>query len=215
MERALLEAFRRGDREALERVYSSHVRHVEERVRAVLNRLGKLTAADLADLVQDAFLQAFSERARGQYDGERDYGPFVIAIARNIVIDWIRRSGREVPMADLLGWFAEEPAVETESEAFDSVLLANTRAYIDGLAPNLQEVHRVRFVLGMPQRQAAAAMGISRQSLRTLEKKLLSGFRRHLHKSDGETGRRLSDDLPSNDTHRDTGEGGIAIAQRR
>src|SRR5579863_3868946 len=138
MDPVLLAAFRRGDREALERVYSLHVRDVEDRVRGVLARMGRLEPADLADLVQDAFLQAFSDRAREQYDGQRDYGPFLLTISRNVVVDWIRRSARETPVPDILQWFAEEQASDADVAPFDSSLVANTAAYIDHLPGDLR-----------------------------------------------------------------------------
>jgi RNA polymerase sigma-70 factor (ECF subfamily) len=182
MDGRLLESFRRGDRGALEHIYSLYARDVEKRVRAVLIGLGRLTPDNLADLVQESFLRAFSDRARAQYDGQREYGPFLITIAQNVVIDWSRRSCREVPEPDILEWFSEQVSYDMETAPFDKTLLAKTEAYVAGLPPDMEAVHQVRFVRGMPQRQAAEAIGISRQSLRTLERKLLSGFRQHLRK---------------------------------
>ena len=51
------------------------------------------------------------------------------------------------------------------------------------LPEELRQVHHQRFVLATPQRQAAEALGISRQSLRTLEKKLIVGLRRQLRQA--------------------------------
>ncbi len=184
MESALVGPFRLGDRKALERVYSLYIRDVQQSVRSVLHSLGRLTSADLADLVQEVFLRAFSDRARAQYDGARDYGPFLTTIARNVVIDWSRRSCREIAAPNILESFAERVGEELDPPAFDAALLANTEAYVAGLEPDLRAVHHLRFVEGMPQRQAADAIGVTRQSLRTLEKKLLHGFRHHLR--DGE-----------------------------
>jgi len=215
MDGALLESFRRGDRLALERVYSLHVREVEERVRTVLIRLGRLTAADLADLIQEAFLRAFSDRARAQYDGQRDYGPFLIAIARNVVVDWSRRAGREVPVPDIIEWFAEQVGEQPEPAPFDPALLAHTEAYVAGLPPELRAVHHARFVLGLPQRPAAEAIGISRQSLRTLEKKLLRGFRQHLRRTDASTGAPPPRQLTISARPVGAPEGRLTVAQRR
>jgi len=215
MDGALLESFRRGDRTALERVYSLYARDVEERVRTVLIRLGRLTAADLADLVQESFLRAFSDRARAQYDGQRDYGPFVIAIARNVVVDWSRRAGREVPLPDIFELLFEQAGDAVDPPPFDPALLANTEAYVAALPPDLQAVHQARFVLGMPQRQAAEAIGVSRQSLRTLEKKLLREFRRHLRRTDGSTGTPAAHRLAISPQTAPAPEGRLIVAQRR
>jgi RNA polymerase sigma-70 factor (ECF subfamily) len=215
MDGALLESFRRGDRAALERVYSLYAREVEDRVRTVLIRLGRLTPADLADLVQEAFLRAFSDRARAQYDGRRDYGRFVIAIARNVVVDWSRRAGREVPLPDVVELFFEQAGDQVDPPPFEPALLANTEAYVAALPPDLQAVHRARFVLGMPQRQAAEAIGVSRQSLRTLEKKLLREFRRHLRRSEASKGTRPADRLAISPPTTPAPEGRLIVAQRR
>src|SRR4051794_33518728 len=68
MDADLLRAFRGGNREALERVYRLCVSDVELRVRRALRSLGLLSAANLADLVQEVFLRAFSTSARLSYD---------------------------------------------------------------------------------------------------------------------------------------------------
>jgi RNA polymerase sigma factor (sigma-70 family) len=180
MDRVLLDAFRRGEREALERVYSLHASNVEDRVRSILAGVGRLTPANLADLSQDVFLRAFSARVRAQYDGHRAYRPFLLTIARSVVIDWVRRADREIPVPDPLSYFTDNQVAKGEPASFDSSLLALTKVYVDGLPSDLQAIHRCRFVLAMPQRQSALALGISRQSLRTLEMKLLREFRRYL-----------------------------------
>jgi len=195
MEAGLLRAFRRGDPDALETIYLAHVREVEGWVRSALLRAGRLTAADLADLVQDVFLRAFSESARASYDGLRPYPPFLMTVARNLFIDWARRAGRELPRSDILdGPLAGEgpagagdavagAAAVAEGEVFAPAVVALTDAYVQGLPEELRGVHHQRFVLGSPQRQAAEALGISRQTLRTLEKRLIVGLRRRLREA--------------------------------
>src|SRR5262245_52604842 len=96
MDRALLEPFRRGERDALERVYRAHVDVVESFVASRLARARRFSGANLADLVQDVFLRAFSPNARMSYDGEREYAPFLLTIAKNVLTDWLRRSSREL-----------------------------------------------------------------------------------------------------------------------
>ena len=85
MDAALLLAFRRGNPDALEAVYRLHVGEVESWVRRGLLRMGRLNAADLADLVQDIFVRAFSDSARASYDGLREYVPFLMTLARNLL----------------------------------------------------------------------------------------------------------------------------------
>jgi RNA polymerase sigma-70 factor (ECF subfamily) len=199
MDAGLLRGFRRGDPDALEAVYLAHVREVEGWVRGALLRSGRLTHADLADLVQDVFLRAFSESARASYDGLRPYPPFLMTVARNLFIDWARRTGREVPRSDILdgplagegqpgaGAAAQastEGAVGAgEGEPFAPAVVAVADAYVQSLPDELRRIHHQRFVVGSPQRQAAEALGISRQTLRTLEKRLVIGLRRRLREA--------------------------------
>jgi RNA polymerase sigma factor (sigma-70 family) len=187
MDADLLEGFRRGDRDGLARVYHLYARGVENRVRQALVRMGRLTRADLADVVQDVFVQAFSDTARAQYDGVREYGPFLLTIASNVVIDWVRRRNREALPLDLLAEFSRTPEaadVDDLAGPYDVSLVTLTDAYIAMLPAELRRVHQCRFGLSLPQRQAAAALGITRQSLRTLEKKLVVGLRRYLRSAD-------------------------------
>ena len=182
MDAGLLRGFRRGDPDALEAVYLAHVREVEGWVRGALLRSGRLTHADLADLVQDVFLRAFSESARASYDGLRPYPPFLMTVARNLFIDWARRTGREVPRSDILdGPLAGEGQPGAGAAAQASTEGAD--AYVQSLPDELRRIHHQRFVVGSPQRQAAEALGISRQTLRTLEKRLVIGLRRRLREA--------------------------------
>jgi RNA polymerase sigma-70 factor (ECF subfamily) len=187
MEAGLLRAFRRGDPDALESVYLEHVGEVQGWVRHALSKMGRLTASDLADLVQDVFVRAFSDSARSSYDGLREYVPFLITIARNRFVDWARRSGREIPGSDFLEGAIDRGATADgggdEASPFEPATVALVQSYLQSLPDELKRIHHQRFVLATPQRQAADALGISRQSLRTLEKKLIVGLHARLREA--------------------------------
>ena len=176
-----VEPFTRGERAALERVYRAHVATVERFVRATLVRTRRFSGSNLSDLVQEVFIRAFSASARQSYDGKREYTPYLMTIARNLVIDWHRRNTREpvdpLELETILDAAVSEPA---DAEAFPPELLNVAASYVEGLAQELRDVHERRFVLSEPQQRAADALGISRQTLRTLEKKLVDGLRRAL-----------------------------------
>jgi RNA polymerase sigma factor (sigma-70 family) len=185
MDADLLRAFRGGDRETLANVYRLCVRDVELGVRRALASLRLLSAANLADIVQEVFLRAFSRNARLSYDGQRDYKPYVLSIARNVVVDWTRRVGREIPTSDLLEMTAGDIADADSGDVtpFPPAAVSLVAGYVQSLPPDLRAVHHRRFVLAEPQRQAAAALGISRQSLRTREQNLIVGLRRELRRA--------------------------------
>jgi RNA polymerase sigma-70 factor (ECF subfamily) len=182
MDIGLLAEFRSGKRTALARVYRAHVEAVERLARFGLMRAGHCSPANIADVVQEAFSRAFSPKARAAYDGEREYGPFLRQVARNTLIDWLRRNRKEpLPVADLEA--LENPPnvlAEPEDDVFPLELIAITRRFVSELRPDLKAVHAQRFLRAESQERAAQALGISRQTLRTLERRLINDLRREL-----------------------------------
>jgi DNA-directed RNA polymerase specialized sigma24 family protein len=63
---------------------------------------------------------------------------------------------------------------------------AMIRRHVDGLRPEIRAVHWHRYVLGDTQHTAAKALGLSRQTLRTLELRLVTDLRRQLAVTDDE-----------------------------
>jgi RNA polymerase sigma-70 factor (ECF subfamily) len=177
----LLKAYRAGNREALARVY----RQYAQIVRRYLSRRAGPAGDDLADVVQEVFIRAFSDGARAQYDGTREYGPFLRVIARNVFIDWVRRSRREIAAGSevietAMNALADEP---DSSPGVGALAIEAAVEYVRTLGPELKSVYEQRFLGTKTQRQAAAALGISRQTLRTREQKLMAGLRRELQRA--------------------------------
>jgi RNA polymerase sigma factor (sigma-70 family) len=191
----LLREFRAGDRAALELVYRAYVDKVTSVIRfgfkprdgdCVVSGL-RVNAAEIADLVQEIFAKAFAGPARDAFDGLREYGPYLYAIARNVLADWRRRAGRELPTeATRLQQAGDEAWVPTEDELgpwADPATIALVSRYLDGLDEELRRVHRARFVTGLSQRDAAEQLGVGRQTLRTLEGRLREGLKRELERA--------------------------------
>ena len=184
--RGLLAGFRAGKPEALTAVYWEYVRKVEHLLRAGFELRSQGTwikgvggqPDDLDDLLQEVFARAFSEKGRRGYDGLRDYGPYLYAIARNVLIDRARAAGREivVSLAEL------EAAVETGAETGDTppwaapATMKVVEEYLATLPRDLRMVHTLRYEEGRSQEQAAEKLGVGRQTLRTLERRLRDGL---------------------------------------
>src|SRR5215471_8811104 len=175
--------FLKGDRAALERVYLAYVDEVEAMVRRCLTAPRWHAAyggfEDVRDLVQDVFIRAFSGSARQSFDSQRDFGPFLGTLTRNLLIDRMRRRGQELRMADL------EAMIESHGDAgaaagLDSETIIAIRQYLSELPTALRAVHEQRYVLGHPQNVTCSALGLTRQQLRTLEKRLRAGLERQL-----------------------------------
>lgn len=182
-DRELLAAFRDGRRDALERVYLTYVRAVDHAVRALARGSGHAAMAQptvIADLLQEIFVRAFSPTARNGYDGLRDFGPYLMTIARNCFFDMLRASRREVPtqLEDVtLVLDAELPQPDSWC---DPKIIAVLNDYIRDLPAPLEGVYRQRFVLGRSQVEASATLGLSRRAIRTGEDRLRRGLRKAL-----------------------------------
>lgn len=184
----LLAAFRRGDRSALVEVYWAYIDRVERLIRGGWrtphgDRGAPPRREDVADLIQETFARAFAERARLAFDGLREFGPYLATIARNLLVDWARRQGREIPVdfdQNELAAAATEAFDDLDAPWADAATVRVVEEYVSGLPPELADVHRERYVHSRSQRDAAAALGISRQQLRTQEKRLRDGLRRRL-----------------------------------
>ena len=183
----LLAAFRAGERAALERVYWHYVDVVTEIARrgalfANGGQVGGAVAHDLPDLVQETFVRAFTERARLAYDGLREYRPYLATICRNLMADWARKRGREIPSeldpqtheGESSGSAPSSPA-EPEPWA-DEATIKLVESYVQSLEPPLLQVYDLRFARGASQAEAAAALDLGRQRIRTMEKQIRAGL---------------------------------------
>jgi RNA polymerase sigma-70 factor (ECF subfamily) len=189
----LLERFRRGEKAALDEVYRAYVDAVVRVVSRVLQRQGgagawgwRAVAADLPDLVQEVFARAFDPATRQRFDGVRPYGPFIARIAHNVTVDYLRRMGRLVA-AEGDERFDQVttavPLAATDDGVADPETMEVVNRYLDRLTPDLRQIHDALYVRGMSQREAADALGLGRQSVRTLEARLREGLRHELERA--------------------------------
>jgi RNA polymerase sigma factor (sigma-70 family) len=187
--RALLEAFRRGDRAALTEVYHRYVNDLAALVRCgfVANATGGRVRGvreldHQRDLIQEAFLRAFSANARRAYDGVSPFRPYILRIAKNLMIDEARKAGQIVDSgADELacdGVDVEIPSPEDDLEWHR--LREATRAYCATLSEKLQQFVRLRFEEERSQRDTAEALQVTRRKVRSWEREVREGLRRCL-----------------------------------
>jgi RNA polymerase sigma factor (sigma-70 family) len=183
----LLSRFRAGERSALAEVYDAYAEPVGDLVRRgcqILRANGRMEGGvlvspqDFLDVIHEVFVKAFSPSARHGYDGARPYGPYLMMITRNTMIDSIRRRGPFTAVTT--EWLADiaspdprpdDPAPWTAPET-----LAILERYLAALPEELRQLHRLRYKRALSQEAAAQEMGISRQNLRTLEDRLRRGL---------------------------------------
>src|SRR5690606_16400276 len=134
---------------------------------------------ELQDVLHETFRRAFEPRARAAYDGIRPYGAYVCTIARNPVLRSFRArevlfpllvDGRGEPTASSLAAIDEGPS--PERELHDAEIRELVAGFLATLAPEDRRLIELRFIDGLSQRDAAAALGLGRQRVRTREKQL-------------------------------------------
>lgn len=186
--RPLLDAFRRGERAALATVYAQSVKAVANLVRlgftitsSRVTAPGVRDEARARDLVQEVFVRAFSERARLAYDGVSPFRPWLMRIAKNLMIDEARRAGRvELPGEVSADDAHEVLPVSAEDELLQQRLREATRSYCATLDAEARRFVQLRFEEERSQAEVAEAMHVTRRRVRTLEDMVRDGLRKHL-----------------------------------
>lgn len=190
-DRSWLDAFRRGERAALARVFDRYADDVARTIRGgVVVRTadgplrvgGNLLEADVEALVHDTFIKAFGERARHSYDGIRPFGAWLATIARNVVLDFGRaHSGKRTVDYELDELAAQGPSPQdlVENQELRG-LLARFLVALDELD---RGVFRLRFGELRSRRDAGEALGLSEMQVRRrdvrLKRELLTFLRRN------------------------------------
>lgn len=99
------------------------------------------------DLVQETYLRAM--RSAGSYRGESPVKSWLLAIARNVCADHVRRRQRQRRLVDRIA-----PAVDDRVEFADS----STHALLADLAPDRREAFVLTQILGMSYDETAEVM---------------------------------------------------------
>ena len=189
--RTLLDAFRRGDREALAQVYDHYYPAVVELATRGFSFesgggwyrfRGAMSAADLFDLVHDVFTAVFEERARLGYSGTSPYGAYLAQVTRNRIISRLRADQRTrvEGEGDGGGEGAPSAAPSPEEELMLRQAQDTVKAFLAGQSETMRALARLRFGEDLSQEEAAAALGLTRKKVRRLEDELRRGLVRHL-----------------------------------
>lgn len=195
---ALLPAFRAGEARALTAVYRAYVRDVGNLVRCgfTLDRssggrvLGVATPAEQAELVQEVFVRAFAEKARASYDPRLPYRPYLLRIAKNLMIDRLRKSGREITVGISEDGVSEIDRLLDENQpvpayAEDDVdgrrLTDATRSFLTACPEDLRHFIELRFQEGLSQAEVALRLSVTRRFVRTAEERARAALANHLN----------------------------------
>ncbi|MCM2578275.1 ECF subfamily RNA polymerase sigma factor, BldN family [Streptomyces meridianus] len=159
----LVERAQAGEAEAFGRLYDQYADTV---YRYIYYRVGGKATAE--DLTSETFLRALRRIGTFTWQG-RDFGAWLVTIARNLVADHFKSSRfrLEVTTGEMLD------ANEVERSPEDSVLehLSNTALLeaVRRLNPQQQECVTLRFLQGLSVAETARAMGKNEGAIKTLQ----------------------------------------------
>ena len=130
--------------------------------------------ADIADLRQEVYVRVYTAAATQR---PAQMKPFLMAVARNLIIDWTRRA-QVVPIRAISA--ADEARLQCELAAPDRDVdgkqqLARLLSVLDALPARCREVVRLRRVEGCSQQETARRMGIAEH---TVERQMANAMRR-------------------------------------
>lgn len=150
------------------RWFAEEVQPHESSLRAWLCRT--FQSADVDDLVQEVYARVLRERERGQV---RSAKSFLFAVARNAVRDMLRRraTAQAEPITEnvFLPVLDERPGtVDFVSRKQELALLGEA---IRSLPDRCRQVFLLRKIQGLSQKEIAARLGISENTVETLVSK--------------------------------------------
>jgi len=130
------------------------------------------------DLVQETFLRVWN-RSQG-FDAERGaLGPWLLAVARNRAIDYVRSSGGRMSRGALELEAAEHPAVfvNFEAEVLSQDRARRIRGALGRLNENQRHVIELAYFEGLSQSEMAERMGQPLGTVKTWVRTALKNLR--------------------------------------
>jgi RNA polymerase sigma factor (sigma-70 family) len=158
--------------------------------------------AELKSGVQEVFRRAFEAKARNSYNGVNSFTNWVLAIARNMVINKFRN--REIAFSDYIspgdgrshlkvmddevteeftGVLYGQPTQSQDALMESSELKELMGSFMGELTEHDRQLLILRFAEGKGQEETAAALNSTRMKVRTAEAKLRSRLRAFLRNS--------------------------------
>ncbi len=190
---ALREAFKRGERSAMARVYQVYAKGLFVMLQkgfVIKTKAGHFTftgykeAFKLEGAAQDVFVRAFSESARTGYDGLRPFKNYLYTIARNRVVDSFRKGKKEFVAIDELPPETAKSALDErfsmpqspEELAVWKQLKEQVDEFIGSLNAAEQALFQVRFLNGQSVEATSKELKISEYRVKRDEKRIKKRF---------------------------------------
>ncbi len=159
----LVERAQAGEAEAFGRLYDQYSDTV---YRYIYYRVGGKATAE--DLTSETFLRALRRISTFTWQG-RDFGAWLVTIARNLVADHFKSSRfrLEVTTGEMLD--ANEVERSPEDSVLESLSNAALLEAVKKLNPQQQECVTLRFLQGLSVAETARVMGKNEGAIKTLQ----------------------------------------------
>lgn len=152
-ERDLIEACRRGEREAFRDLFEAH----KDKVYSIALRFSGDESLAM-DIAQDTFLKLFSSLA--DFRGDAALSTWIYRLVVNACLDHKRRSWRLAPLADELVAVLRSPG-DSLNALLHSEMRDRVRAAVETLSPDMRMAVVLRYTEGFSYDQIAEVMGCS------------------------------------------------------
>jgi RNA polymerase sigma-70 factor (ECF subfamily) len=171
----LIERLQRHDPQALAELYDRYGRLAYSLILRVVRDTGVAE-----DLVQETFMRVWN-RAQGLDAEKGSVGPWLLAVARNRAIDYLRSAGGRERNA-LEFEEADHPAlyVDMERDILSSDKARRVKTAVEKLSPHQREVIELAYFEGLSQTEMAERMGQPLGTVKTWVRAALKNLRDEL-----------------------------------
>ena len=173
---AAVRAAQEGDGEAFGQLYDAYVDLVH---RYISYRVNNHALAE--DLTSETFLRALRRISTFTWQG-RDFGAWLVTIARNLVADHYKSSRYKLEhsTSDLVGAGADSHADGPENEVLAGITNAALLQAVRRLGAEQQECIVLRFLQGMSVAETAAILGKNEGAVKALQYRAVKALGRLL-----------------------------------
>lgn len=152
---AVIDACRRGDRDAFRVLYEAHKDHVYSMALYFFHG----DTATAADVTQQVFLKLI-DRIR-QFEGQADFSTWLYRLVANACVDRTRSGWRRMTMTDPVV-FDQQPALSSHEDDFArSEIAGSVKAAVSALNPKIRMAIVLRYFKGLSYAEMATALNCS------------------------------------------------------
>jgi RNA polymerase sigma-70 factor (ECF subfamily) len=171
----LIERLQRHDPQALAELYDRYGRLAYSLILRVVRDTGVAE-----DLVQETFMRVWN-RAQGLDAQKGSIGPWLLAVARNRAIDYLRSAGGRERNA-LEFEETDHPAlyIDMERDILSSDKARRIKTAVEKLSPNQREVIELAYFEGLSQTEMAVRLGQPLGTVKTWVRAALKNLRDEL-----------------------------------